>query len=210
MLDVDTYTDRDVAILWARKMLATDFVVLDTETTGLGDDDEAVSLAVVSKAGEVLLDTLLAHQKPSDPGALRVHNHSRAETRAAPPFSEIWPRLLKLIQGQALIIYNANFDLRIISQMLRRYAIDDAPDLRSITNCAMLAFARFYGEWNDYHGNYRWQKLATAARYFGIDTSGAHGAAADALMTLRVVEAMAASKLSAETTGNASSQKTEG
>lgn len=198
MLDVDTYTDRDVAILWARKMLATDFVVLDTETTGLRDDDEAVSLAVVSKVGEVLLDTLLCHTKDSSPEALRVHGHSRAETRAAPPFSEIWPRLLKLIQGQALVIYNADFDLRIINQMLRRYEIDTAPDLRSITNCAMDAFSMFYGEWNDYYGSYRWQKLTVAAAHFGIDTSGAHGAAADALMTLRVVEAMAKAELSGE------------
>ena len=34
--------DRDRAILWAQQRMAEEFVVLDTETTGLDYDDEAV------------------------------------------------------------------------------------------------------------------------------------------------------------------------
>ena len=33
----------------------------------------------------------------------------------------------------------------------------------------MLPFAEIYGEWNDYHQSYKWQKLTTAARYVGYE-----------------------------------------
>jgi len=77
-----------------------------------------------------------------------------------------------------------------------RYGIE-APKNKKV-HCVMEWFAQYYGDWNDYYQSYRWQKLTTAANYFGIPTNGAHGAAADALTTLRVVEAMAASKTSKE------------
>ena len=45
----------------------------------------------------------------------------------------------------------------------------------------MLEYAKFVGEWNNYHGNYRWQKLE----------GGDHSAAGDCLATLEVIRTMA-------------------
>lgn len=197
----DFTADRDAAIRWARQIMERDFVVLDTETTGLGHDDEAVSIGLVSKAGEVLLDTLLCHEKPCEPGALATHGVSWEMTRGAPHFREIYPILLELISGNEIVAYNVTYDLRIISQMRERYDLVDAPSgyvIPSTAHDVMGAFAQFYGQWNDYHESYTWKKLTFAAAYFNISVDGAHGAAADALMTLRVVEAMAREELSNE------------
>jgi DNA polymerase-3 subunit epsilon len=190
--------DRDAAIRWAREILETDFVVLDTETTGLGYDDEAVSIGLVSKAREVLLDTLLCHEKPCDPKALATHGVSWEATREAPHFRDVFPRLVELSGKKILVGYNVSFDARIIEQMIRRYDLGLPIFRADHTADVMQKFAEFYGQWNDYHESYTWKKLTYAAAYFGIATSRAHGAAADALMTLRVIEAMAGAKLSGE------------
>ena len=46
----------------------------------------------------------------------------------------------------------------------------------------MLRFAPVYGEWNQYHGNYKWKSLSTAANYVGYKWKGdVHRALADTL-----------------------------
>lgn len=197
----DYDADRNAAIRWARQILERDFVVLDTETTGLGYDDEAVSIGLVNKAGEVLLDTLLCHEKPSDPKALATHGVSWEQTRGAPHISAIYSVLLERMTGREVIGYNTGFDYRILSQTLARYGLwkyDELWPFRAPAGDVMHWFAQFYGHWNDYHESYTWKKLTYAASYFNISTGGAHGAAADALMTLRVLEAMAKENLSDE------------
>ena len=51
-----------------------------------------------------------------------------------------------------------------------------------------------YGDYNDYWGDYTWQKLTTCARYYHYDwgNTKAHGALADALATLYCYKKMAA------------------
>ena len=56
----------------------------------------------------------------------------------------------------------------------------------------MELFAPIYGEWSDYHGSYKWQKLTTAANYYAYDwdsrPEGAHNSLADCYATLYVFE----------------------
>jgi len=184
---------RDAAIRWAREVLLTDFVCLDTETTGLDYDDEAVSIGIVARDGRVLLNTLLCHEKPCDPRALAVHGIEWEMTRAAPRIVEIYETLVDLLGGAPVIGYNAGFDYRIIHRTLDRYGLYSI-HWRANAD-VMQKFAEFYGEWSDYHQSYTWKKLTFAASFLGLSVAGAHGAVADALMTLRVVEAMARAKV---------------
>lgn len=193
-----TCRDRDRAVEWARKLVEQGFVVLDLETTGLSGDDEAVSLAVVDQNGTVLIDTLLCHTKPSGPGAYAVHGHTWEETRSAPTFVEVWPQLVEAIQDKALVIYNKEFDLRIIEQMMKRYQIDATPVFRRDAACAMLAFAQYYGDWDDRRRSYTWKKLGDAAFHLGLKAVDLHRAAGDAELTRQLVETMARQALPGE------------
>lgn len=195
-------TDRDRAIIWARETLQKKFVVLDFETTGLQvegvNPDEAVSLGLVSKSGKILMDTLLRHTKRSSPDALRVHGHTWEATRKAPRLPAVWDEFKSHIDGKQILCYCVNnYDAKILINTCVAHGVPTL-DLRRRTIQVLGAFAMFYGDYDNHHGNYRWQKLTVAANFFGIDTSSAHGALADCLMTLSVVEAMAESEVGNE------------
>ena len=53
----------------------------------------------------------------------------------------------------------------------------------------MLAFAEEYGEWNEYFGNYKWQKLSKAAAYYGYKFKP-HDSLEDVRATLYVYNKM--------------------
>jgi len=188
---------RDRAILWARDRLRDDFVVLDTETTGLNEDDEVVQVAVVGKTGRVLLECLLKPRKLIPPGASAVHGIRDEDVEGAVDIYDLLPVLHSILQEKQVLIYNADYDLRLIRQSLRMRGLDGLVG-QGRAWCVMEEFARYYGEWNEYHGNYKWQKLARACQYFNLPVDGAHGAAAAARMTLRVVERMAQALTSQE------------
>lgn len=199
-------TDRDRAILWARETLQEDFIVFDTETTGLNTNpggSEAVWLGLVSKSGDILMDTPLRHIKRSDPAALAVHGHTWEATRKAPRLGKVLPEFERLTEGKKILCYCVNnFDSKILVNTCKAHGVP-ALDLRLRTIQVLEPFAQFYGDYNDHFGNYRWQKLTTAAEYLGVDTTGAHGAARDAWLTLQVVVKMAAWELSEDARGEA-------
>ena len=60
MPDHPNYRHQREVIEWARSVLDQPerHVILDTETTGLANDDEGIQLGVVDSTGAVLLDGL--------------------------------------------------------------------------------------------------------------------------------------------------------
>ena len=180
----------------ARAWLAANALILDTETTGLGDDAEVVELAVIDCAGAVLLDTLVRPSGPVPAEAAAIHGITDAMLAGAPTWSEIHARFCGLVEGRQVVIYSREFDARVITQTARRYGLP-APqgfDLAldgSAVHCAMQAYAEFRGEWSAEKGQYRWQKLSAAAAQQGVTVTNAHRALGDCLMTLGVVRAMA-------------------
>ena len=180
----------------ARAWLAANALILDTETTGLGDDAEIVELAVIDCAGAVLLDTLVRPSGPVPAETTAIHGITDAMLADAPAWSEIHDSFCRLVEGRELVIYSREFDARLIGQTARRYGLQ-APqcfDLaldQGAVHCAMQAYAEFRGEWSEEKGRYRWQKLSAAAQQQGVKVEGAHRALGDCLMTLGVVRAMA-------------------
>ena len=185
----------------ARAWLEANVLILDTETTGLGDDAEVVELAVIDCAGAVLLDTLVRPSGPVPAEAAAIHGITDAMLAEAPTWSELHARFCDLVEGRQVVIYNREFDVRVIRQTAHRYGLlapqgfDLALD-GSAVHCAMQAYAELNGEWSAEKGRYRWQKLSTAAQQQGVKVENAHRALGDCLMTLGLVRAMAS-------TGNA-------
>jgi DNA polymerase-3 subunit epsilon len=185
--------DKEQAIAWAAAALADEgAVILDTETTGLGEASQVIEVSVIDIHGGVLLDSLCRHcllgKIPAD--ASRVHGITDEMLATAPAFPEVWDKLRPILyHASRVIVYNAEYDARLLDQTRQAWGLPEVEPL--VFDCAMLPYAAFVGEWNDYHGNYRWQRLTTAAARFGAETNGAHRALDDARMALEVIRGMA-------------------
>lgn len=145
---------------------------LDTETTGLNPpEDKLVEIAIIDEAGNSVLNTLI------DPGrpigfATSIHSISDDMVSGAPSLETVWPRVQGLLSGQHVVICNAAFD---------RAFFPDQLGCAAQVSCAMLQFARIYGERSPRYNSYRWQKLTHAAAHIGYRWEGqAHRALADA------------------------------
>lgn len=183
------------AIKTARSWLELKFQALDTETTGLRGNAEIVDLALIGPDGEVLINTLVRPTSPIPAEATKIHGITNEMVIDAPAFSEIMPNLIKLTQDKLVVIYNAEFDQRMLRQSAAANNIKN-PCVKSDVVCAMTLYAQFYGDWNGYRGNYKWQSQANAAKQLGIEVpDGLHRAAADAQLCRLIVEAMAATRI---------------
>lgn len=107
-----------------------EFVVLDTETTGLTNADEVVEVAVTDMHGNPLYSQRFMPTKEVDPGAMRVNHLSKRVLAGNPQFSATeWENIKVAIAGRKVLGHNISFDKRLISQTLKRYGITDDTDI---------------------------------------------------------------------------------
>lgn len=194
---------------WARWMLRHDFVVWDTETTGLGDDAKIVNIAVVAASGEVLYSSLIDPKVRIPKDATAIHGIDNAAVRNAPTFEEAYPDIRRALINQRWAVYNLDYDVPRLRYECARWGLLFPTPRRMLTQgilrtqrtfvytdtwCAMNMFSRHYGEWSSYHGSYKWKSLWVAAAEMNLKTTPTHGALQDALTTLELIKAMALSE----------------
>ena len=176
------FSDQRAAINWARRVLrrAGAHVILDTETTGLKETDEIVQVAVIDLEGNVRFNENIrpTKRKRMSRDAVAVHGLTMDMLSDCRTFSEFRRPLEAAIGTRRIITYNAAFDMRLYRQS---YDLAGGFLPKGEWDCAMLEYAKFVGEWNDYHHDYRWQQLP----------SGTHGALGDCLATLKLIQTMA-------------------
>jgi DNA polymerase-3 subunit epsilon len=102
-------------------------IVLDTETTGLDArrGDRLIELGCVELVNRIPTGREFhAYLRPDDrevhPDAEAVHGISSAFLADKPPFSDIVDEFLRFIDGAALVIHNASFDIGFINMELER------------------------------------------------------------------------------------------
>ena len=138
-------------------------------------------MAAIDGAGNVLLDNVLI--KPTIPiteSACRIHGITDESVKDAQSFMDVWKDISDVIYGKLLVIYNAGFDIR----MMQQSAIACGVALLEFPcdwNDAMDQYSRWYGEWSDYHGSFKWQRLP----------GGDHTALGDCKAVLELIKRMA-------------------
>jgi len=184
-------TPQQKAQLWLDK----DVLILDTETTGLGDDAEIVEICLIANCGFIMLNTLIKPTKPIPPEATAIHGITDEMVAHAPTWRDVHGAVAALFFEQGFVAYNASFDARMIVQSARLNGLGDdglCSFIEEYSHCAMLAYAEYYGQESG-RGGYKWQKLAAAAEQQGITIEGVpHRALSDCLTTIGVIKAMAA------------------
>jgi len=153
--------------------IAADFIsrnplIIDTETTGLGPDDEIIEITAIDCSGDIKLDTLIKPIKKIPADSSRIHGITNDLVINAPALDSLWAeQLSQLLGGRALCIYNSEFDLRMIKQSL---------------------YGRHRQVWDEYYNHYKWFKLTTAARECSIQLpERAHRSLADAELTRQLL-----------------------
>ncbi len=159
-------------------------IVIDTETTGLcAGEDEILQLSIISESGEKLFDSYFRPLHRSWSAAQAVNNISPDMVANAPSIAEKAAEIQRILNSADTIIgYNTSFDADFITA-----AGLIIPKIAEIVDI-MPIFAEIYGEWSDYFGEYKWQKLTTCAAYYHFDwnsiTISAHNSLADCFATL--------------------------
>lgn len=128
-------------------------LILDTETTGLDDDDVILEIGICDTDYNVLFNKRIRPaRKRSWAGAERIHHISFNDVRNCPKFPEILDELKSILEGQRVCIFNRSYDIGLLRQTCESHGID-AAWVRDIDSfCCMLAAGRAWPEDANYYG----------------------------------------------------------
>lgn len=91
-----------------------DYLLLDTETTGLGSDAEICQIAIISSNGEVLLDTLVKPMRLIPHEATAIHGITNDMVADAPMFP--LDTIYEILSGRDVVVYNESYDRSMLYQ----------------------------------------------------------------------------------------------
>lgn len=155
-------------------------ICFDIETTGLDPfRDEILQLSIVDGHGNVLFDEFVKPENHTEwAEAAAINGITPEMTADKQPFTHWLPTVQKIFDSADLIVgYNCDgFDLAFMEQA--GLTIDKP------TFDVMLEFAPIYGDYDERHGDYRWQKLAACATYYGYKGQNWHNSLDDTIATL--------------------------
>lgn len=187
----------------AQNLIDDDVLIIDTETTGLGEYDFVIEIAAVS------LKTHKTYQTIVKPPFMHIFSKSGWDSKYAEAqaihgitYDEVKENGIDIIAAIDELslweaypnhaAFNAAFDERLINQTIA----NEASGFLKIPNCIMeLAnrhLARDYAEWNKEDARFKRLSLARCCEIMGIEFEGkAHRALSDAKATAALVRAIA-------------------
>lgn len=181
-------------------------IIIDTETTGVGDDDVVIELAAIEgHSGDVLIDTLVISRKEIPAEATKVHGISEDDfAKANDEGKDLYDiynamKQIKEIQistGSVFTAYNLPFDSRLIDQSIMydddgfggielgmMGAVPNVPGI-CIMELANRALVAKHGEWDHQWSQFKRLSLERCLEIAGIQREGkAHRALSDCLST---------------------------
>jgi DNA polymerase III epsilon subunit len=106
-------------------MWASNFAVVDVETTGLSPafGERVCEIAIVHWQDGKEVDafsTLVNPERPISPGAASVNGMTDAMVANAPLFRDVAPEICQRLTGQVFVAHNAPFDLGFLGMEFRR------------------------------------------------------------------------------------------
>jgi DNA polymerase-3 subunit epsilon len=170
--------------LAAHPLVSAEFLVIDTETNGLGGDAcEMTEVGAVLVGGGELHDRWSSVVRCSAPlrrGIQRFTGITQAMVDDAPDLEQVLPELARRLDGRVMVAHNAAFDRRVLRQAFERigHPWPDPPVLCTANLARVLLPLQ------------RERKLAVLADALGIEVAAVHRALVDAETCARVLCAL--------------------
>ncbi|EAT10708.1 DNA polymerase III subunit epsilon [Bermanella marisrubri] len=152
-------------------------VVLDTETTGIGDGHRIIEIGCVELVGRKLTGRhyhqYINPQREVDPEAMEVHGITDEFLADKPVFAQVANEFLDFINGAELVIHNAPFDVGFMDMEFAKLSnFPKTAEVCGVLDTLTLARKMYPGQRNS---------LDALCRRLGIDNSHRelHGALLD-------------------------------
>ena len=129
-------------------------VVLDTETTGIGEGHRILEIGCVEVIERKLtgrhFHVYIHPQRDIDPEAQAVHGISLEwlEEQGAPIFSDIVDEFCDFIRGAELVIHNAAFDVGMMDAEFKRLNRPNTKSFCSVLDTLIMAREMYPGQRN--------------------------------------------------------------
>ena len=167
-----------------RKLEEVEFVIFDTETTGLDprSGDRIVEIAALRFKDQERLGQFHSLVNPCreiSPRAFEVNQISQDMLKDAPRMNDVLPRFLGFIQDSCLCAYNLPFDLSFLNNELKLAGFDPLVNFALVD---ILAMSRKLLPKLERHA------LWFVAQDLGLENKQVHRAFADVELTWKVFE----------------------
>jgi len=191
-------TSQHNELLWVFTQLPNDYIVLDTETTGLADKNglpDIVTLGITLVKNQEIAESIEFETRPQrriSEEAQAVHGISNKQADKFEPFQSQWNQIADYLKDQLIVIHNASFDWSILLDHVARYGLE-MPEIQGIF-CSQKA-ATPWAQAMNFPCSHRGPSLDVLTEVLGVEDlrakkDGIHGAKIDSLQAAQVVEVM--------------------
>jgi len=107
-------------LLWIFTQLPADYIVLDTETTGLPDENgppDIVTLGITMVRHQAIAETVEFKTRPQkhiSAEAQSIHGITNEQAARFDSFDSQWKQIAEYLKDQLIVIHNASFDWPIM------------------------------------------------------------------------------------------------
>lgn len=186
-------------LLWIFTQLPDDYIVLDTETTGLPDENgppDIVTLGITVVRNREIAESVEFKTRPQkriSEEAQSIHGITNEQGAAFDSFDSQWQQIAEYLKHQLIVIHNASYDWPILLDHVARYRLA-MPPIQGVF-CSQKA-AIPWAQVMNLPCSHRGPSLDTLTKALGVEDlrakkgGGIHGAEIDSRQTARVIEVM--------------------
>ena len=185
-------------LLWIFTQLPDDYIVLDTETTGLPDENglpDIVTVGITVVRNRKIAESVEFKTRPQkriSEEAQSIHGITNEQAAGFDSFESQWYQIADYLKDQLIVIHNASFDWPILLDHVARYGLS-MPPVQGVF-CSQKA-AIPWAQATDLSCSHRGPSLDTLTKVLGVEDlrgkeGGSHGAEIDSQQAAQVVERM--------------------
>ncbi len=172
-------------IKWFKKLKEMDYLIIDTETTGLTNNDEIIEIGIINNDGKTIYDKRFKPMKSISFGAYNTHGISEEMLKNCKDFNLYYKQIRDILEDDIIIGYSCYFDWDMVKNTIKNRNLELFNYYKIFD--VMREYAKFNQEWNDYRNNWKWQKLIVACSQMGITVKDEHTAIGDCHLTLELI-----------------------